>query len=329
MRPVYLVCTLVCTLLSLLAQPALAQTVFRALLEGANEVPPVVTDSSGSCFAVLNAAETELALGCTYRGFEPVEPGPGAGAAHVHKAPVGVNGPIVFSLEPGLDTTAFGAGDGSIVFDGSIQSVWPLGADDVTDLESGNLYVNIHSADNPGGEIRGQLEPAPAPGGLTLSFSLSGDQEVPPVDTAASGDCTAMLNSTRSRMTLQCQHDLMTAPPGGHIHVSRAGGNGNIVLHFPNLGASPVDTVWGVDPPATGDGANRNRPLTPDLVDVLLDGGLYVNLHSAAFPSGELRGQMVDTPRPPPPAVPVMGGLGILATLVLLLGASYRLRRNR
>ena len=58
-------------------------------------------------------------------------------AAHIHRGPVGVNGPIVYNLS----TVGFTQVAGSIT----------LTAADVADLKAGNFYVNAHSLTNPGG----------------------------------------------------------------------------------------------------------------------------------------------------------------------------------
>lgn len=298
---------------------AQAQTVYNTTLSGANEVPPVTTTASGSCTAILNAAETQLDIGCTYSGVDPQEPAPAAGAAHIHNAPTGANGPIVFNLSPGLDETPFGD------FAGDIQISWPVTAADVTALQAGNLYVNIHSAANASGEIRGQLAPAAVGTAQSFNFPLSGDQEVPPVATTTSGQCLAVLNETASTLSLDCNHDLITDTPGGHIHLGAAGTNGPIVFSLPNLGASPVMTAWSVAPGDPG------HPLTPDLVAELLAGNLYVNLHSAANRSGELRGQIVDVQPPAAPAVsiPTLGqwAMVLLGLVCLALGGSVLRRR--
>ncbi|MDX1606387.1 MAG: CHRD domain-containing protein [Candidatus Competibacterales bacterium] len=162
----------------------------------------------------------------------------------------------------------------------------------------------------------------------SFSFPLSGGQEVPPVNTGASGDCTLLLNATRSELEIFCTHNLTTASPGGHIHIAPRGVNGNIVFHLPNLGASPVDTTWSVDPSSAGSGSNISRPLTPDLVDALLAGNLYVNLHSSANPSGEIRGQIENVAESLPPGVPALGLYGTIALLGLLLGGGYWYRRR-
>ena len=75
-------------------------------------------------------------------------------AAHFHNAPIGANGGVVRDL--GAD------------FSGNTASgIWTsMDAQPLTDallkeLLSGNLYVNVHTAANPGGEIRGQVVPVP------------------------------------------------------------------------------------------------------------------------------------------------------------------------
>jgi hypothetical protein len=71
--------------------------------------------------------------------------------AHFHRGVAGQNGPVVIPIPTG-DTT-FGPGDPLI---GSVA----VPAAEVANLLSGGLYVNFHSAANPGGEIRGQVVPA-------------------------------------------------------------------------------------------------------------------------------------------------------------------------
>jgi hypothetical protein len=67
--------------------------------------------------------------------------------AHIHEAPMGQNGPVV------------------VPFAKTAENVWsvPTGSkltnDQLQSLKSGNLYINVHSAANKGGEIRGQLKP--------------------------------------------------------------------------------------------------------------------------------------------------------------------------
>jgi hypothetical protein len=68
-------------------------------------------------------------------------------AAHIHEAPAGKNGPPIITLTKGGDDT-FTVPEGSKLTEAQYAS-----------LKAGNLYVNVHSAEHKGGEIRTQLKP--------------------------------------------------------------------------------------------------------------------------------------------------------------------------
>lgn len=112
---------------------------------------------------------------------------------------------------------------------------------------------------------------------LGYSFSLSGDQQVPPVATAASGDCLAVLNSGETELTVMCRHDVVGASMA-HVHEGAVGANGGIVCDFGNT-TSPMRITC---------------PLNESSLAALKAGNLYVNIHSLSFVSGELRGQIVN-----------------------------------
>jgi len=303
--------------MSALPMPVLgqAETVFTAQLLGSNQVPPVASQAGGTCTAVLNAAGNLLNIGCTYADLAPVPPPGVMGSVHIHNAPVGENGGIVFDLTPAVNTMSFGAADGSIGFDGSFQATLPLTPAQAVELRAGRYYVNMHTVAHPGGEIRGQLGYVQSFEPVAFQAILRGQREVPPVQTDAVGACDGLLNAARTAFTLTCQHTLNTAEPGGHIHIGPAGVNGDIVFNLPGLGESPLQTVWGVVPPLAPGRPAINRPLSPEMVAHLLEERLYVNLHSALHPGGELRGQIVRLP-------PVAEGIPTLSSMaMLLLGA--------
>jgi hypothetical protein len=102
-----------------------------------------------------------------------------AAAAHIHCcAPAGVNAPVAVGF-PGFPAATSGSYLHTFLLtDVSIYGGGYLGAhggtaataeaDLIAALNSGNAYVNIHNAQFPGGEIRGQLSAVPEPASLTL-----------------------------------------------------------------------------------------------------------------------------------------------------------------
>ena len=131
------------SLLALLLVPSSAHSAqgFSATLSGAAEVPPNASTGSGTAVVVLNNAQTQFSYTVTYTGLVA-----GVTASHIHKAPIGVNGSVIFGFSPPLGTT-------SGTFSGTVNPT----AAQVADLLAGLYYVNIHSTTYPGGEIRGQL----------------------------------------------------------------------------------------------------------------------------------------------------------------------------
>jgi hypothetical protein len=105
---------------------------------------------------------------------------------------------------------------------------------------------------------------------------LDGRQEVPVNDSTFSGACTGLLNAGGSELLLTCTHDVPN-PTAGHVHLAPPGVAGPIICPFPGNAASPIQVVC---------------PLTPDLLAALQQGNTYVNIHTAAHPPGEIRGQL-------------------------------------
>ena len=108
-------------------------------LSGDTQNPPVKTSATGTS-TITVAADKSVSGNVTTTGVAGT-------AAHIHNAAAGKNGPVVIGLTKTSD------------------NVWsvPAGAKltdaQYADYKAGNLYVNVHSAANKGGEIRAQLKP--------------------------------------------------------------------------------------------------------------------------------------------------------------------------
>jgi hypothetical protein len=166
-----------------------AVALFTATLLGTNENPPNNSTATGTASFELNDAMTALSMSVTINGLDvtgtqTADPLDNLGAAHIHAlapgAPLTANGGVVWGFfgtpfnntMPNEGTvTPFATGVGGV-----FTAVWnaPEGnagttlTAQLTNLFNGRLYINFHTPEFPGGEIRGALEPIPEPGTLTL-----------------------------------------------------------------------------------------------------------------------------------------------------------------
>ena len=123
--------------------PSYAATVtFKADLKGASEVPPNQTTGSGTVTVTFDPATKQLSWEGSYSGTTgPVT------AAHIHgPAEPGKNaGVVMWISEKGQP------------FPSPFKGSATLTDAQASELMSGQYYINIHTAANPGGELRGQL----------------------------------------------------------------------------------------------------------------------------------------------------------------------------
>ena len=127
-----------CVTVLAIASPAFAQTVnLKASLSATEEVPPTTSKGSGSLTATYDQASKKLSWKGSYKDLT----GP-ATAAHFHAGEKGKNGGVAVPIAPNTSP-----------FEGSAT----LTAEQESQMLAGNWYVNVHTADNKAGEIRGQL----------------------------------------------------------------------------------------------------------------------------------------------------------------------------
>jgi hypothetical protein len=140
-------------------------TSFSATLSGAEEVPAVPTTATGTATFTLNGAQLDYTVNVVNLQ--------NAAVAHIHIAPVGVNGPVRLNLcGTGAPLPACVSGTGVLVqaSNGTTVGTPPITFDDLLEaMRTGNAYVNVHTDDGQpgdntgpgdmiGGEIRGQIE---------------------------------------------------------------------------------------------------------------------------------------------------------------------------
>ncbi len=235
-----------------LVTPA-TSTRFTGQLTGAQENPPTPSTATGTCIAFLHEPEGRVVYDINSTGLVNVI------AAHQHQGAVGVNGPIIFGLN-GANGNYCGVSD-------------RLTAAQVTAMKANGMYMNIHTNLFPNGEIRAQLI---RDAGDHWVAELDGAQETPPVATAGFGGAQLILAPNGTLSVTGASAGLAGPPLAAHVHLGPPGVAGGIVFFLTAAGG----TITGTFTPTAADLTN------------LRAGNWYVNVHTAAFPGGEIRGQL-------------------------------------
>jgi CHRD domain len=130
-------------------------------------------------------------------------------------------------------------------------------------------------------------------GQQSFSAELSGGDEVPPVDTNATGIANFQNNVQTVNYQLSVS-DLVNVTQA-HIHRGEEGENGKIVVTLYNT-TMPTGPMSGLLSQGNITAANLEGPLAgqqlTDLISIMDNGTAYVNVHTKDFPMGEIRGQI-------------------------------------
>lgn len=238
------------------------------MANGANEVPAVVTNARALGFFMLQKHEGTLSFNIVADGLSGA-----ITSAHLHKAVAGQNGGVV------EDLTSFISGNR---ISGSVNPAMYLAA-----LKGDSLYLNIHTAANPNGEIRGQLMMEPY---LHFDARLDTAQETTPVtgNGMEMGAAVLRMNYTFDTLWYDAQlNGLSGAITAAHFHQGGVNASGGVVAGIPN-GDINGNVISGM---LTG------SSLQDSFVRQVLEGNIYLNVHTAANPNGEVRGQVYRTYR--------------------------------
>ena len=113
---------------------------------------------------------------------------------------------------------------------------------------------------------------------MKFKAELAGSQEVPPVETAATGTADVTYNTDTMELTYSVTFDGLSGPAtAAHFHGPAAAGEN----------ADPVVPIEDVESPSEG-----SATLTQEQADQLTGGQWYINVHTEANPGGEIRGQV-------------------------------------
>lgn len=249
--------------------PAHVRGTLVATLSGANEVPAVAVSGTGSVSLTFDSG-----AGTITGSWHLQSPSSNVSAAHIHTGAAGSNGGILVTFAGlpaagGSFTTSNTGVSASL-----IQQIL---------ANPGSFYVNVHTTNNTGGEVRGQLGMGTScPSGQIVVLLASGN-EVPARTTSAQGMVALTLDGTAGTVTgnwtIVGQASNAVA---AHIHQNVPGVNGPIVVGF-----SPLPTAGGAFTTTTA-------PVNSALIANILQNpnGFYVNVHTADYADGEVRGQL-------------------------------------
>lgn len=239
--------------------------------------------ASGTGQLTFNLVSGAVTGGVTVSGIT-------ATLAHIHRQYAGANGPIIVDFQQNAtDPNRWEPVSNDV-----------LTAEEINHLLAGRLYVNVHSAAFPGGEIRGQIRPENIKVVIT---PLSGTQVVPAVTSSASGVAATTIDVAASTATIHL-NTTATDATEAHVHAAASGANSTSALF--NLQRDPANTAhWLIE----------LQPITSANLTEFDSNGWYADVHTPANPGGELRGQITPNPAPapppppPPPAAPTLAEL--------------------
>lgn len=200
--------------------------------------------------------------------------------AHIHDAFAGDAGPVIVNfVQSGSDPNRWDAQAGVV-----------LTEDQINGLLAGRLYVNVHSAAYPVGEIRGQIQPE----NITLVLTdLTGGAVVPAVSTQASATAATTVDANASTATVHIVASGVDDATDAHVHKATAGANNaTALLTLAKDGAAPGHWFVELAPVTAADRTDFDS------------NGWYADIHTPANAGGELRGQITPNPGPPPPPPP-------------------------
>jgi hypothetical protein len=118
---------------------------------------------------------------------------------------------------------------------------------------------------------------------LSFKVALTGAQQVPPVQTAATGTADLTYDAATRVLTWSVTYNGLSGPATmAHFHGPAAEGkNGPPVIWLAEKGATVTSPIKG------------QATLTPDQAQQMMAGDWYINVHTKANPSGEIRGQVL------------------------------------
>lgn len=244
-------------------------TNISGVMSGDQENPAVTTPATGTITGTIDRTTGVLTINITYSDLKE-----GLTLAHIHKAPNGVNGDVIFNLNPTTGNTS-----------GTISVSTTLSGDNLIAFLAEGCYVNIHTSAHGGGEIRGQILMTDAEYKGTLTVAESSN---PSSGSMGTGSVTGFYDDNNNDLEVYAVYaNLLATPNAAHIHPGAAGQSGG-PLYGMTAGGSNNDEIGVYSVSQSG--------ITQENEDKLKTDALYVNIHTPSgqggVPGGEVRTQL-------------------------------------
>jgi hypothetical protein len=259
--------------------PSRDSTEVRAVLRGAQVAPPVATLAEGTAELRVDGTRTSIDFTLRVEGLSSLT------AARLHVGAPGEDGPALFTLA----SAPFTSPRSGVLTAPDLSPAPSQGIDTFADaaeaILEGRTYVEVRTLSHPDGEIRGHVGP------ITLRATLDGARQVPPVLTGASGFAFLALSDDQRELQITLSASGLSGPPSGaHLHVGATGIVGPAFLNLaPGPFALPLTAI--LTPVQIVPQPFYGIETFDDAVSALLSGNAYLDVHTAAFPDGEIRGQ--------------------------------------
>lgn len=238
---------------------------FSSRLNGSNIIPtPVNTNASGVAGFMLNNTRDTLYMNFSATGMSGAITG-----FHIHEGLENQNGPVILDLQ-------------SAIMGNVAKARIVLTPELLTKFLKSQIYLVAHTNANPNGEIRGQIK-------LESDFGnyaeLDAMQQVPMNASMAKGVAAINLGIDNKRLEVKVVTDgLSGAIMGAHLHRGKVGENGGLLVDLTSLISNNGTSIFGS---VIVDDSIKNL-----LQTYIRNGEVYLNLHTMAFPNGEVRGQI-------------------------------------
>ena len=263
----------VVVVLCLLAAAALQAQTYGVVMTGSQERPSPTTSSGwgNATVSFTDSTHTAINVTITVKGLTSAITG-----AHIHQKDTGSDtGAIKVGFTPTASFT-----------NGKLTGTFPMDAGVAAALlaNPGNFYMNVHTQQNQGGEIRGDLTPVSGQF-ITYAGEMRGTNETPPTSSTAVGAFFITIDVFNKTLTWDVTSNVAN-PTLAHIHPGAAGVAGSPLITFATSASAFTNgRTSGTVSIATLSDTNFTNLITNPQ-------SFYVNVHSTTNGGGEIRGQL-------------------------------------